>query len=129
MRILTSLTSCFATPTRICLQSYLQSGGKIADLSEAEMFALDLARVPRCEARLRTFQLKFTALETLQEAKQILQGHTAAAEEIQSSMCASLCLPCFVLVAATYRIFILKRILRTGVLLRFSRSHSEQGIS
>ena len=55
------------------------------DLSEAEMFALDLARVPRCETRLRTFQLKFTALETLQEAKEILQGHAAAAAELKSS--------------------------------------------
>jgi hypothetical protein len=59
------------------------------------MFALDLARVPRCEARLRTFQLKFTALETLQEAKQILQGHSAAAEEIQSSMCENPLSPVF----------------------------------
>eukprot|EP00192_Tetraselmis_astigmatica_P024447 CAMPEP_0117683308 /NCGR_PEP_ID=MMETSP0804-20121206/20304_1 /TAXON_ID=1074897 /ORGANISM="Tetraselmis astigmatica, Strain CCMP880" /LENGTH=293 /DNA_ID=CAMNT_0005493839 /DNA_START=461 /DNA_END=1339 /DNA_ORIENTATION=- len=59
----------------------------MSDLSEAEMFALDLGRVPRCESRLRTFLLRFTALEKLREANGILHDHIAAAKELQASRC------------------------------------------
>jgi hypothetical protein len=46
---------------------------------------MDLGSIPRCEARLRTFVSRFTALDSLSEATSILKEHTAASKELKTS--------------------------------------------
>ncbi|KAK9830554.1 hypothetical protein WJX72_012430 [[Myrmecia] bisecta] len=68
-----TLLQCVPTDDeRKMLDSYIKTGGKPELLSAAELFCLDLMKVPRIEARLGTFTARFEAMQQLQEARGVL---------------------------------------------------------
>ncbi|DBB05487.1 TPA: hypothetical protein ACH3X1_012444 [Trebouxia sp. C0004] len=69
------------------LQSYVRAGGKLEGLSDAELFCLDLMKIPRVDARLSTFLTRFEAQQQLAEARAILEGHQKAHQELKGSPC------------------------------------------
>lgn len=68
------------------LQSFVGAdGGGEAALADAELFAWQLARVPRAEARLRALLFALEAPAALDAAAATLEWHAAAAAELRGS--------------------------------------------
>eukprot|EP01025_Chloroclados_australasicus_P042860 TRINITY_DN4558_c0_g1_i5.p1 TRINITY_DN4558_c0_g1~~TRINITY_DN4558_c0_g1_i5.p1 ORF type:complete len:1620 (+),score=228.53 TRINITY_DN4558_c0_g1_i5:277-5136(+) len=67
------------------IESYLQSHGSMEGLSEAELVCIDLIQIPRVEERLKTYQKKFLIQEKLGETRTVLDTHSVAMRQLQTS--------------------------------------------
>eukprot|EP01025_Chloroclados_australasicus_P040382 TRINITY_DN4216_c0_g1_i1.p1 TRINITY_DN4216_c0_g1~~TRINITY_DN4216_c0_g1_i1.p1 ORF type:complete len:833 (-),score=101.21 TRINITY_DN4216_c0_g1_i1:1768-3951(-) len=67
------------------IEAFLKSGASHDGLSEAELVCIDLYQIPRADTRLRTFHSMFVSLDRLSEVTKILEAHSQAMRQLQTS--------------------------------------------
>ncbi|KAK9800865.1 hypothetical protein WJX73_002751 [Symbiochloris irregularis] len=81
-----TVLACLPTEEeRALLDSFVRLGGQTSSLTPAELFCLDLMKVPRVEARLVTFLARFEAAALLGEARDIALVHLQAQAQLRTS--------------------------------------------
>ena len=63
----------------------LHEAGNSSKLSDAEKFCLRLLEIPNIESRMKTYLLKFTLFDQLEDLKKVVQAHTMAVHEVKMS--------------------------------------------
>ena len=63
----------------------LHEAGNSSKLSDAEKFCLKLLSIPNVESRMKTYLMKVTLADELEDLKKIVQAHTMAVHEIKMS--------------------------------------------
>ncbi|QDZ24484.1 formin [Chloropicon primus] len=80
-----AIIKCIPTDDEKKVLLSLHAAGNSSKLSDAEKFCLKLLEIPNIDSRMKTFLLKFTLIDQLEDLKNIVQAHTMAVHEIKMS--------------------------------------------
>lgn len=79
-----TILQCLPTADEVLkLAPYVAGQRPLSDLTSAEMFVLELSKVPQIEMRLTTFRYKFSIPEDMETAFQIVKTRKKAMEEVR----------------------------------------------
>lgn len=79
-----TILQCLPTADEVLkLAPYVAGQRPLADLTAAEMFVLELSKVPQIEMRLTTFRYKFSIPEDMETAFQIVKTRKKAMEQVR----------------------------------------------
>ena len=80
-----AIIKCIPTSDERKMLLSLHQAGNSSKLSDAEKFCLKLLSVPNIETRMRTYLLKFTLIDQLDDLSKVVEAHTMACHEVMMS--------------------------------------------
>ena len=80
-----AIIKCVPTSDERKMLLSLHQASNSSKLSDAEKFCLKLLSVPNIETRMRTYLLKFTLIDQLEDLSKVVEAHTMACHEVRMS--------------------------------------------
>jgi Formin Homology 2 Domain len=85
-----TVLKCLPTADELLkLQPYLAGTRPISDLAPAELFILELAKLPQIDLRMSTFRYKYSIPESLESAFRVVTCKKKAVEQVRAHPCRS----------------------------------------